>query len=135
MIKTWNDYDVPYKETDQRTPFKFPRLGNEIYARGEISRLTNSIHYFLDYVYIIAVENGFHLVVIHRQQVMMDKVFKSVRSAKIAFSKLFKDKTWKENIQVDWSCFYSPEKYWILDKNQTVLRSRTSCPTGRDLIE
>ena len=109
--------------------------GNEIYARGEISRLTNSIHYFLDYVYIIAGENGFHLVVIHHRQVMMDKVFKSVRGAKISFSKLFKDKNCKENIQVNWSRFYSPEKYWILDKNKNVLLSRTSCPTGRDLIE
>jgi hypothetical protein len=34
-------------------------------------------------------------------------------------------------------CFvdHSPEKYWILDKNQNVLRGRTSCPTWRDLIE
>ena len=126
---------MPYKETNQSTPFKFPGLGNEIYARGEISRLTNSIHYFLDYVYIIAVENGFHLVVIHHRQVMMDKVFKSVRGAKISFSKLFKDKTWKENIQVDWSRFYSPEKYWIVEKNQIVLRDRASCPAAENLAE
>ncbi len=78
MIKKWSDYDiVNAREPNQSTPFEFPVLGKKINAPGEISRLNNSIHYYLQYVFIMTVEKGFHLVVIHHNRVELEKVFKS----------------------------------------------------------
>jgi hypothetical protein len=120
--------------TDYTDSLEFPGQGKKIYARGEISRLNNSIYYFLQYVFIMVVENGFNLRVIHNNRLELDKVFKSLRGAKMAFTKLFKEKAWK-NVQAEWSPFYDPDKYWIVEKNQIVLRAMSSCPAAEDLVE
>ena len=136
MIKKWSDYDiVTDQEPKPSSPFKFPSLGKKIYAPGEISRLNNSIHYFLQYVFIMTVEKGFHLVVIHHNRVELEKVFKSIRGAKIAFAKFFKEKAWKKDVQAEWSPFYDPDKYWIVEKNKIVLRDLASFPAPGDWVE
>ncbi len=87
-----------------------------------ISRLINSIFYFIDFVYIIKLTNKYRLVALHKQRVLCDCYFLSFEECKIAFDKLFKEKTWEERVKADWSHFYSPDQNWLA-KNQSYLES------------
>ncbi len=97
------------------------------FAGGEISRLLNSTHFFLECVYIKVDEKGFRLVVLNKNRTEMDKAFNTLRGARIAFCKRFKPKAWGESVLPEWSTFYNPESYWINEKNQIVLRAQPSC--------
>jgi hypothetical protein len=52
----------PEPEQDQK-----PIPGIKQESQREISLLTNSIHYFLDYVFILVENDGFRLVVRHEK--------------------------------------------------------------------
>ncbi|MGD2088016.1 MAG: hypothetical protein PVH61_17690 [Candidatus Aminicenantes bacterium] len=88
------------------------KLNNET----KISRLLNSIYYFLDYVFIIISETGYRLVILHHDQVIMDVHYHSLRGAKIAFAKYFGERAWAEEVQPQWSHTYQPDNAWISEK-------------------
>jgi len=81
-----------------------------------ISRLLNSIHYFLDCVFIFPWEEGYRLSIIHNEKSIMDANYKTLRGAKIAFAKFFGDKAWRQDLQPHWSIQYSPEQGWLSKK-------------------
>jgi transcriptional regulator with XRE-family HTH domain len=106
--------------TENRRQEKEEREKSE---KTTISRLINSIFYFIDFVYIIKLTNKYRLVALHKQRILCDCYFLSFEECKIAFDRLFKEKTWKEGVKADWSHFYPPEKEWLA-KKQSYLERR-----------
>lgn len=86
----------------------------------QISILTTSIYYFLDFVFIITDGTNYRLVVIHNGQLLTDKTYKTVKGAKIAFSRIYGYKVWNEKIKPNWSDFYNPTAEWLNERWKTI---------------
>ena len=84
----------------------------------KVSLLINSIYYFIESVFIMAVKDGYRLVVMHRGRLLTDRTYKSVKGARIAFLKLYGYKAWREGARAEWSIFYPPEPQWLNKKFQ-----------------
>ncbi len=84
--------------------------------RVYISVLKNSALYFIDSVLLIAVKGKYRLVVIHDKTVLWNKVYHTIRGARIAYQKVFKKKSFQERIKADWCPFYPPEPDWLKEK-------------------
>lgn len=85
----------------------------------QISRLINSIFYFIDTVFILKKEDKFRLIALHGGNVLIDKTYKTNKGAKIAFTKFYKDKL-IEGIDAKWSHFYPPDRPWLDQKLKAV---------------
>ena len=83
-----------------------------------ISVLINSIHYFIDCVYILQTKDKFRLVALQHSRVLYDKYYATSKDCRIAFTKLFKDKAWGEEITPNWSHFYYPDIHWLGKKQR-----------------
>ena len=83
---------------------------------GEICVLINSIFYFIGTVIILNNGGNYRLVVKHNRKILIDKIYKSLRGAKIAFSKLFNHRSWQEDLKAEWSVFYKPDAQWLKKK-------------------
>ena len=81
-----------------------------------ISRLINSILYYIECVFIMQSKDKYRLVVLHQRKVLWDKYYSTPKDCRIAFQKLFKDKAWEEEIKAEWSHFYDPDKLWLEEK-------------------
>jgi hypothetical protein len=77
-------------------------------GKKEISLLINSAYYFIECVYISRLDDGFRLIALHQGTVLMDAIYETARGARIAFSRLYKNRTWKEGVKAEWTNFYSP---------------------------
>ncbi len=84
----------------------------------KVSLLINSIYYFIESVFIMAVKEGFRLVVIHQGRLLTDQTYKTVKGARIAFLKHYGYKAWREGTKAEWSVFYPPESQWFHEKFQ-----------------
>lgn len=93
-----------------------PRQRQKLKNETKISRLLNSIYYFLECVFIIISKNDYRLVILHHDQVIMDVHYNSLRGAKIAFAKYFGERAWAEDVQSQWSHTYHPVQDWINEK-------------------
>jgi hypothetical protein len=82
----------------------------------KITLLQNSFYYFIECVFIIIGENNFRLIALHKQRVLLDKKYKTLRGSKIAFTKFFQDKAWKSNVKPVWTPGYLPNKDWLEQK-------------------
>jgi len=80
---------------------------------GEICVLINSVFYFIGSVIILNSKGHYRLVVKHNRKILIDKIYKTVRGAKIAFSKQFNHRGWQENLKAEWSAFYKPDAQWL----------------------
>jgi len=74
------------------------------------------MHYFLHYVFIVKEGERFRLVVIHNRRVLTDQRYESLRGARIAFSKYYEYKAWKEDVKAQWTHFYQPDAKWLENK-------------------
>jgi len=82
-----------------------------------LSLLINSAYFFLECVFILKMEQQqFRLVVLHNRKVLTDTLYDTARGARIAFSKLYKHKAWKEGVKPEWTHFYNPETRWLSQK-------------------
>ena len=90
----------------------------------KISILISSVYYFLDFVFIMAERDCFRLVVIHNRRLLTYKKYKTVKSAKIGFSRLYSHKAWKEGLKPNWSVFYNPTTEW-LDERREIIKKYT----------
>jgi len=81
-----------------------------------ISMLINSIHYFIDCVFILQLKNKYRLLVLQQSRVLFDKEYPTEIGCRIAFGKLFKDKAWSEETNAEWSHFYDPDEDWLEEK-------------------
>jgi hypothetical protein len=84
----------------------------------EICVLTNSIFYFINSVFIIWTNNHYQLVANHKGKLLINRRYRSLRGAKIAFSKLFGHRGWKEDLAANWSVFYKPDARWLREKSK-----------------
>jgi hypothetical protein len=73
-----------------------------------VSHLQNSIYYYLQGVSIIRQDSGCRLLVTHQGRLLDDTVYKTVRGARIGFSRRYKHKLWDKEIVPKWSPFYAP---------------------------
>jgi hypothetical protein len=78
----------------------------------QISVLTNSIYYFIETVFIMAVKNGYRLIVIQQRRLLTDEIYKTPGGARIAFLKFYGNKAWEEGVKAIWSKFYPPIPGW-----------------------
>ena len=77
--------------------------------------LTNSNHYFIECVYIRRENNQYRLVALNHGKVLYNNQYPTLRGCKIAFTKLFKERGWKEKITSNWSPDYTPETQWLVN--------------------
>jgi hypothetical protein len=90
----------------------------EYVEEGMISVLSNSPYYFLDTVLVSYEKRKYRLLVIGNSHLYVDKNYNTPRGAKIAFSRIFHNKTWndemdeKKGIKQNWSPFYTPKPGW-----------------------
>ena len=96
----------------RQTSQQAPNPGTET----TISMLINSIHYFIECVFILRAQNKYRLVVLQHSRVLLDQDYPSERGCRIAFTRLFKEKAWDETIKAEWSHFYDPDKEWLEEK-------------------
>ncbi len=75
--------------------------------------LINSLHYRLEYVFILEEEDGFRLVVKHGGLVLTNQVFKYLQDAKKAFQELYGSSGAPRREQPDWSGFIDAEQEWF----------------------
>ena len=81
-----------------------------------ISRLINSVHYFIRYVFIIQLEDTYRLVALNKRKVLFNKLFPTARGSRISFQKTFNDLACYPGVKAEWSHFYSPDKQWLENK-------------------
>lgn len=91
-------------------------LGQKDEKPIQISLLVNSIYYFIESVFIMAVNKGYRLVAIHQGRLLTDEIYKTARGARIAFLKLYGNKAWRNGVKAEWSRFYPPEPEWFGEK-------------------
>ena len=65
--------------------------------------LVNPAYYFLECVYILFKKSYYQLIVLHNGRVLTCKNYRSLRGAKIAFQKIYKEKAWKEGVKANWT--------------------------------
>lgn len=87
------------------------KLSNK--SQDEICTLINSNYYFVGNVFIANIKNRYRLVAKHNGTLLFDEIYPTLRGAKIAFSKLFGSRSWREDVKAQWSDFYKAEDYWV----------------------
>jgi len=95
-------------------------LGEDPGKPGEICVLINSIFYFISSVIILNINGNYRLVAKHNGKILIDKIFRTPRGAKIAFSKLFNHRGWQEDLKAEWSVFYKPNAQWLKKRCQGI---------------
>lgn len=65
--------------------------------------LINPAYYFLECVYILYQKGYYRLVVLHNNRVLTYRNYRTLRGAKIAFQKIYKNKAWKEGVKASWT--------------------------------
>lgn len=100
----------------QNFQIQYPGLRRE---KVQISRLINSIYYFIEIVFILKKDDKYRLIVLHDRMVLTDSTYQTFKAAKIAFSKMYQDKAWQEDVKAEWTNFYIPDQQW-LDENMEI---------------
>jgi hypothetical protein len=90
----------------------------------KISRLLNSIQFYLECAFIIHEEKGCCLIILHNGKVLMDTHYNTLRGAKIAFTKFFGRRAWQEDVKPSWSHAYHPDEAWMCEHFEVLKRSR-----------
>ncbi len=79
----------------------------------KVCALINSIFYFVGSVFITDNGKNYQLVAHHNGRILINKPYRTLRGAKIAFSKLFGYRSWREDVKAEWSNFYDADGNWI----------------------
>ena len=87
-----------------------------------ILKLINSIYWSLADVLILFEKGNYRIVVLHKQMVLLNRCYSTIRGCKIAFTKIFKDNAWRKYIKPEWSHWYTPDHKW-LEKKLSILDS------------
>lgn len=81
-----------------------------------ISRMINSVFYFLKFVFILKEDNHYRLVVIQDKHKIIDLSYKTCKGAKIACSRILRNRFNNKGIRPVWSFFYPADQKWLKDK-------------------
>lgn len=78
-----------------------------------ISRLINSIYFYLDTCFITPVTlSDYRLLALKGEKVLHDCKYKTLRGARGAFKRKFKKMSWHD-APAEWSHFYPPDSKWL----------------------
>jgi len=91
----------------------------------EICMLLNDVDYFLHRVFIMKERIGCRLLVIHSGQVETNRFYDELRSAKIAFARMYNRKSRRKGVKAEWTHLYKPYSGW-LDNKIKMLRKTVS---------
>ena len=88
-----------------------------------ISRLTNSIYYYIDTCFIMDLsgtaqgKNRYRLLAFHEEEnkIFVDKYFPTLKGARIGFIKQFNNRACNDDVSANWSDLYPPDRDWIED--------------------
>jgi hypothetical protein len=78
---------------------------------NKIVFLINSVYYYLQRVFIICKNDKFTLVV-YRDSNRSDRQYDTMRAAKIAFTKMYRD-TVIDGLRAEWSGMYQPKDGFV----------------------
>ena len=86
-----------------------------------ISRLTNSIYYYIDTCFIMHMsgsdqgKNRYRLLAFHEREkkIFVDKYYPTLKGARIAFTRQFKNLAWSDEVSPQWTVLYQPDRDWI----------------------
>jgi hypothetical protein len=105
-----------------------------------ISRMINSVFYFLKFVFILKEGDHYRLVVIQDRDKIIDKNYQTLKGAKIACTKMLRNKFKNNEMNPEWSFLYPADEKWLQDKlnrKNSILTTSLpissrwfTCPTG-----
>lgn len=93
----------------------------ELVQDTKISILVNAVYYFLESVLIVINEDHCRLLIIQNRKLIVDECYDTLRGAKIAFYRMYKNKCCVKGLKTEWSIAYSPDSRWLSDKLKKVL--------------
>jgi hypothetical protein len=91
-------------------------------GEGRLLILINPAYYFLECVYILYKKGYYRLVVLHNSRVLTYRNYRTLRGAKIAFQKIYKNKSWKEGVKANWIPPY-PDNCDLLKEKDAIAAS------------
>jgi len=83
---------------------------------AKVSILVNAVYYFLENVFIVIGEDHCRLVIIQNHKLIIDQCYDSLRGAKIAFYRMYKNKCCVKGLKTEWSITYSPDSEWLSER-------------------
>lgn len=95
----------------------------DYYSAGKeakVCMLINAVYFFLESVFIVIAEDHCRLVIIHNRKLIVDHCYDTLRGAKIAFYRMYKNKGCIPGVQNEWSSNYVPDKKWLSQKLKTM---------------
>jgi hypothetical protein len=105
------------KETAEGNPNRKTVLKKEKESETiKICTLLNSVYYFLEHVFILCQDDSYRLVVLHNNRLLLDRYYRTLRGARMAFRKIFRHHAWKEDVKSMWSHCYYPDEDWLEEK-------------------
>ena len=81
-----------------------------------ISRMINSVFYFLKFAFILKEGNHYRLVVIQHRNKIIDMNYKTLKGAKIACIKMLRNRFKNNQMKPLWSFLYPADEKWLKDK-------------------
>jgi hypothetical protein len=89
---------------------------NDLKQETWITLLTNSLYYYLHYVFIVIDEDSYRLIVLLNNRKLCDKTYKTLEDAKTEFYSVFHHRLGKIVIEDKWSHEYHPDAKWLTNK-------------------
>jgi len=99
-------------EIPPENPFQI----NKKDIHGKIFSLSNTHHYFIHFAIILCLSKGYRLLVQDENSILTDKIFETLRGAKVAFHKLYSYRQYGNGCKPRWSHLYHPERQWLIDR-------------------
>lgn len=86
-----------------------------------ISRLTNSMYYYIDTCFIMDLsviaqgKKRYRLLAFHEKEkkIFIDKLYRTLKGARIGFKRNFNDMAWSDKVTPQWTDLYQPDQDWI----------------------
>ncbi len=78
--------------------------------------MLNSNYWFVRFAAIIPEGDKFRLFVAHNKHTLIDELYNNIWGAKVAFTKSFKKKAWKNGLKPTWSTNFEPEQDWLKEQ-------------------
>ena len=99
-----------------KQPSKRGRKPKESSAPETITLLSNSAHYFLESVFIVVYPDCCRLVVYLKGKRLTDKSYDSMKGARIAFARIYRDNAFSNDVFPEWTHYYNPQRIGLQER-------------------
>ncbi len=82
----------------------------------KLYRLINSVFWFIDIAAIIPTGEKYRLIVHHKRETLVDKVFHTYKAATVSYGRKFKSKKWRTDVKPDWSHLLETDESWMIEQ-------------------